>query len=45
MTIKSLNLRDEGDSTVILHSKEGTVREVRILNLISWVVQLNNKHE
>ena len=27
-----LNLRDEGDSTVILCSKEHTAREVRILN-------------
>ena len=27
-----MNLRDEGDSTVILYSLEYTAREVRILN-------------
>ena len=32
LNYKSLNLWDEGDSTVILHSKECTAREVRILN-------------
>ena len=30
-----LNLRDEGDSTVILCSQEHTAREVRILNFYS----------
>ena len=32
LNCKSLNLRDEGDSTVILCSQEHTAREIRILN-------------
>lgn len=30
--VNCMNLRDEGDSTVILYSVEYTAREVRILN-------------